>query len=226
MVILSDGCSSTQHTDIGSRILVHSLLASPDINQALTKAQNVCINLNLPLECLATTILTLTAENDDIYFNMIGDGCCISRKRYSGELEFFNFEFESGAPYYLLYELADKVNYIKEFGQKFKINGIIQEENLLDVYPMGLVCKKFPITEYDLVAIFSDGVNSFQQIKDNKTLPISRETIANELLSIKGFAGSFVQRRCQKAFATFDRLGYRHYDDFSMGVIKIGESHN
>lgn len=224
IVIVSDGCSTAKNTDVGARLLAHCAQETLNMSYSDTIDYTDTVRkfLGLPLESLCATLITAGITNNNINVDAIGDFCMVSRKRVGGILDFFNLEFKSGAPYYLSYELDNqRETYLNNFGDSFIINGEIQPKGFFDSYPDGVIRKEFTIADYDLVAIFSDGINSFQSTTNNKIIPVSREEIAREILAFKGYAGNFVQRRCQKAFKEFEKLGYKHYDDFSVGVIKI-----
>jgi hypothetical protein len=154
----------------------------------------------------------------------------IAGKRHDGTLDIINYEFVSGAPYYLRYELHNvKKDYFNEFGNEInritysgKGNMFVCEKNTFNLdkfyFEDSFACK-----DYEFVAIMSDGVLSFQQMTTTLTtkrnLPLDLIFVLNEILSFKGCFGEFVQRRSQKVLKEFKKSEIHHYDDFSIGVI-------
>lgn len=73
----------------------------------------------------------------------------------------------------------------------------------------------------DVVALFSDGVESFRDADLN---PVPLETVLLELLSLKNLHGRFVTRRCGKFLGKLcAEKGWRHADDFSMAAVGFEE---
>ncbi len=242
--IISDGCSSAKESDWGARLLVKSLQQQLELhadaslvesfNIAGALAENHCKTLQLPEEALTATLLSLVVKDNVFKAAIFGDGCIVGRHR-SGYLKVIHHEFTTGAPYYLRYKLNPNAHsqYQQEFGQgKFVTTQFIQKEVVasnIQVEELELSIGQrlkvydFPVEDYDLVAIISDGVKSFtmKQKTDThiSTVKIELEHVLNNLFNFKGYAGNFVQRRCQKAFKEFDALGWTHYDDFSIGAI-------
>lgn len=69
----------------------------------------------------------------------------------------------------------------------------------------------------DVVALFSDGVESFVDRDQN---PVPLETVLVELLALKNLHGQFVTRRCKKFLEKVcAERGWRHTDDFSMAAV-------
>jgi len=237
-VLLSDGCSSAKLTDFGSRLLVRA--AVPYIKRdswhasVISEAKTYCRTLRLPYDCLHATLLAISLHEDK-FFRVIhtGDGFVVTRAR-SGEIRVKEIGSDSGAPYYLYYESDEGLaeGYIQTFGSSYnvKLSTILPNGEVIDTgcfaYPVStMVSKKwdYDLEEYDLVAIMSDGVNSFVESVDggtsiqNKRIP-SHEIIS-ELLAFKGYKGEFVQRRFNKAFETFCKKGWKNLDDVSIAVI-------
>lgn len=217
-VILSDGCSSAQYSDTGARILAHtaSYYSTFSYDWILHYAFKAAETIGLTNDCLCATLIKATANEANFVVEMSGDGTIISRRAVDGELEIFDIGFSSGAPYYLKYNFDGRQRYLAEFGDEFSVNGEIQPEGYLTTYPEGVIKKTYPFEEYDMVAIFSDGLSSFQ----NKSGHYPMEEVLREAMAIKGFAGSFVQRRCRKMLEKLKNDDCFNTDDFSMGAIK------
>lgn len=232
-VILSDGCSSVPNSDVGARIISHLTSqrfkrglkhVSVGVEEAVWTSNAMGLN---PM-CLCATLLTINTTGCNIEATMVGDGCIVSRRRNNKELEIFNLEFVSGAPVYPYYFSDGMIDqYLSEFGDKYKVNGIVQPNGYFTDYKDWILRKPFPINEYDMVAVFSDGVNSFQEtVKTDTsitTIPFSAEKVISEILDIKGFAGNFIQRRCNRVLKDLRGREIQHTDDFSVGVININD---
>jgi hypothetical protein len=220
-IVLSDGCSSSQNSDVGSRVLAHSYLAAKDSQvpwfNTIHRALSTMNLLRLPGEALCATLLTAELVQHNICVNVWGDGCIVARRKKDGVLEYFNISFLSSAPYYIFYHAHQKESYIYQFGDKVQINKGYPF-SFFERYPEGYIKLAYPIEAYDLVAVFSDGISSFRSAT-GELIPI--ESIAEEILAFKGTAGAFVERRCRRAFSTFEKNGWHNYDDFSVGVIVI-----
>jgi hypothetical protein len=247
--VLSDGCSSSPDTDFGARLLVAATESSLRGNSRsiLAQASAAAYDLNLPPHCLDATLLTArygeTEEGDPgVSVSLRGDGVVAARRR-DGLFYFYQVEHPRGAPFYLSYdmELERGDAYREEYG----------EESVCRVYYSGFAEHRsrdgwipeatekisrhgdwfFRSAEYNLVMLFSDGVTSFQRAVETNTslsfkaVPV--EEVVAQVLAIKGFAGSFVQRRCHKFLTKFcAQEGWHHTDDFSAAAIWMGESND
>ena len=78
---------------------------------------------------------------------------------------------------------------------------------------------------FDLVAVLSDGVHTFQQknvLGQMENVPLN-EVLA-QLMQFKNVKGEFVTRRCKRFLGKFcEKNGWAHYDDFSMAAVYVGE---
>ncbi len=247
-VIVSDGCSSAPHTDFGSRLLVKAAELSVHLmhtayHRNLDRLMHTSIEaanifrktLALPTDSLSATLLAACYDEDAQIFSTIcvGDGAIIGKTK-DGWLSIFEYEFKRGAPYYLRYELdeEDKKRYFSEFGNEVMLH-------TTDVSPSGefkfsgqqveftpekfFFTHDFPLSQYDTVAVMTDGIQSFikQEITgtSKQNNPVDSLEIIRELMNFKNYSGDFVQRRCQMAFRKFKTAGIQNYDDFSMAVI-------
>ena len=245
--IIADGCSGAKDSDWGARLLVRSLSENiypgplTDAYQIAGRlSQSHCRTLNLPNEALTATLLSVsvveTGTPHRFQAAIFGDGCIVAR-RNDGTLEVISHEFSTGAPYYLRYNLDQEshLQYCKEFGEgqllitSTELGGTASKSHPINVETLNvnngdtLYIYDFPISEYNLVAVLSDGVKSFEKkVKTDtqiSTTTVPMYSILLELFQFKGYAGHFVQRRCIKQFKVFEELGWSHFDDFSIGVM-------
>lgn len=236
--IVSDGCSGAPNTDLGSRFL--SLIAEKNINVSattedfldnvklgLTSLQNV---FNIDQDCLCATLLTLVKRDDCFETVVIGDGAIVAQAE-DGFISVVEFEFESGAPYYMRYELDQNLKdyYMSIHGQNVKIKeyNIDQNKRVSPTVTSYVdfskdnyyFTSKFAFNEWKTVGVISDGLNTFSC----NGVPIPSSYIVQELFSFKSYNGNFVKRRCNKAFSSFKSGILNHYDDFSIAVLSNKE---
>lgn len=244
-VVISDGCSTGTHTDFGARLLAaaamqqnrQSLRNEERWSRILASADVYRKSVGLPVQSLAATLLIarwIDNANPSIAVDIIGDGSIMARRREDGVYDVYNVNFPSGAPYYLRYHLSDEDH--KLWGEKFgwerkcsswkwapgweqpkKESEIVfgKEETgvIVGVY-------NFPLEIYDLVAITSDGAESFLTTAESgETRRVSMFEIFQEVLAFKNTRGEFVHKRCVKAFRQFRESGWENADDFSLAAI-------
>jgi len=239
-IIVSDGCSTAEHSDIGARLL--ALAAKRHIDMAIgddsfvcaTKAmaEVSCRTLGLSRDALSATLLVGKATDVGIYGLIYGDGVIAARNR-DGSLHFEEVRFVSGAPYYLRYELnpLDKANYIEKFGLKVELNrykvdakGVEKNTTSFDLDPARpFFSYAYDIEHWKTVALFSDGVSAFEKtVKTGTSISkdhVDLEIIIPELMAFKNFAGEFLQRRSIRAFENFTSADIQGTDDVGIGVI-------
>lgn len=233
IAIISDGCSSSPHTDIGARILTHTLVnifkkdGDPKPENIISKAELHAENLGLPSQVLDATLLYIKEEDNYANVCLSGDGV-IAAKDWEGNIEIWDHSQPYNAPPYLGYLLDDKRlnHYEDEFGglrfdiEYWKIN----PDNKVLVNNVNVIC---PSNRYDLsymlhyknyqsIAIFSDGISTFRD-SEKKSKKVSE--IIPELMGIKTDTGQFVQRRFKRFLKTCDRLSLYHEDDLSMAAL-------
>jgi len=245
-IVLSDGCSSAKDSDWGARFLTQA--ASNILKQTkptdlgafsknvLLAAQSYANKLEIHEDCLAATLLYAYVKDRAIKAFIIGDGYIIARNKIKNNIIIISHNFDTGAPWYLYYTLNDdlKNGYINKFGNgKFIINKIIMDakasENdslLLDAnVGMATIGYTFPLDEFDIVGVASDGLKSFiQHNKTNTSITtksIELGEVLKKLLNFKTLSGQFVHRRCQRFLKDFAADNIKHTDDFSLGVLHM-----
>lgn len=247
-VILSDGCSTATDSDFGSRLLCKSLeplIYNKDYNihslldGVIRNAHTLSRALNLHDDSLSATLVFAKVIENNFKAFAVGD-CVIAAKHKNGTLYFVEYEFVSGAPYYLRYEINNiKNGYFKEFGKEVKRhsywmrsdkNGFEISDVVIESFDFKEIFfeETFSMEDYEFISIMSDGARSFQKTVISSTtkqnVPVLPEESTREILAFKGYFGEFVQRRCQKAFKQFKDQGIHNYDDFSIGVISSFEN--
>lgn len=232
-VIISDGCSSTKDSDFGSRILTKlsekSLIetGSVDFLDLIKSANKLIESLNLKADCLCATLVYCILKDGSFKVQGIGDYTIFAQKK-NGYNRIISYDFPSGAPYYLKYELdeSNKNIYFERFGKtvirtEYLNSSKISEDNF-EINQINFE-DIFPETEYSFVSILSDGIKSFVKTVITDTSKYSTEVkfleILSELMSYKIYGNDFVLKRTTKAFQLFKRNGIENYDDISIGTI-------
>ncbi|MFW9879464.1 MAG: hypothetical protein ACFFG0_40830, partial [Candidatus Thorarchaeota archaeon] len=171
-MILCDGCSSSENTDFGARILANifsNRLFNFNEKQIINILKLISSEFNLDYSFLDSTLLTAFYENNKIILRYWGDGFII--QKYKNYYNIQEINYENNYPFYFSYLLDGKKfeNYKKINKEcKFKLietiidnqflekNIEIQFYNYKDCYSLINVSDDF---EY--IAFISDGLNSF-----------------------------------------------------------------
>jgi hypothetical protein len=237
--VICDGCSSAPDTDWGARLLAKSAELSLKrtggvIGEAVFKAADLHRHgLELDPNSLLATLGWVTMRKNDPNFGgcLYGDGNIIARHR-SGKLQVVTVEFTSGGPYYLKYGFTpgDREEYLKKLGWgKFVVTTIDDDVSVNEMgieYGLSGWAFSFSRAEYDMVALITDGLSHFTEKVKNATSitknTVEIDSILNEVMAFKGYAGTFVRRRCHKAFEKFKEYNYINEDDFGIGVVYDG----
>lgn len=251
--ILSDGCSGSPNTDFGSRFLTRAAhWALNQFNNSFPSgglhvtasafASQMASSCNIEFECLDATLLMAvegsSGGKEGVWVLMFGDGVVAARHRNSHETTMYSIEFPHGYPAYISYllDLERLKGYVKHTeGQPALLHSYVKDGEVTVTTPFpffDLSSKEwsvpftcfFPSDEYDVVALFSDGVESFDFSGKNTGLTSDMDTVdfVRDFLSFKGHAGEFVVRRAKRAISGLKELGYVHTDDFSMAAIHMG----
>lgn len=239
--IVCDGCSSSQNTDVGSRILAWSakkalqkycvdsedvLPAYNDVGYAVVENARASIELlNLNSSCLDATLLLAFYVRETCYVYVYGDGYIVTVD-VSGKFAYRTVSYEKNMPYYLTYWIDEgrRTAYISANGGETEVKTFIeyvdeQERASRMSYDAPLVFT-FPKDEYRLVALASDGVSSLVSIEDNEKIP-AREVLG-QLVAYKTTKGEFVKRRAKRMLKNYSKQEVSPTDDLSIATILLG----
>jgi hypothetical protein len=252
--IVSDGCSTALcengirnpvNVDIGSRLL--ALIARNSIEEILInysvfdynfkvileenilkKMINAIDDLCIPPESFRCTLGINLHHYDMSLFLLWGDGGFVFERE--NEIYIYNFEYKSGAPYYLSYKLDNYINkkYFDEFGKDviYTIIAIDKETNTIKEENKKIIgCDKspfyssfcYPYDSYFTSSIFSDGAMSFVNQDDDSSVPLCE--VIDQILNIKIPQGNFMGRVMNLMHRWQKKNKIVHYDDFSVGTI-------
>lgn len=217
-VILSDGCSSCLHTDVGARILAHQLKKNlknisinfyPYIELVLYESRELAKSLFLHEECLNCTLLCIFIQEETVYSFIIGDGAVIFKEKEK-EVDFLHHSFSNNTPFYISYfnkELETKKTL------KIETNNMIQHESFNNFY-----IKKWPINNLEYILLVSDGLESF----NNGFTDIKFIELVKDLTDFKNVNGSFIERKVKRILKNYEKEGFYPSDDISVGGIHLG----
>lgn len=250
--ILSDGCSGSPNTDFGSRFLTRAAhWALNQFNGSFPSgglhvtasafASQMASSCNIEFECLDATLLMAvegsSGGSEGVWVLVFGDGVVAARHRNSHETTLYSIEFPHGYPAYLSYllDIERLKGYVKHTnGQPALLHSYIKDGEVTITTPfpffdlssnewsVPFMCF-FPSDEYDVVSLFSDGIDSFDPVGRSMPTPyLETVDFVRDFLSFKGHVGEFVVRRAKRAISKFRDMGYVHSDDFSMAAIHMG----
>ena len=232
--IVADGCSSSELSDFGARLL--TMAASRLLGDgaatfgpalALERAAAMAHALDLPPSCLDATLLCAWRDEGAIRVSLSGDGVVAARRR-DGLLEAWVVSYEDSAPAYLSY-LLDPAR----LGHYLSLHGTRRVRRFLAGWPaadrsehlstapytfeLELACD-----HYALVALLSDGVGSFVERGDEGLRKLEMVDVLEPLLAIKSHAGRFLTRRARRFLRkTCPARGWRHEDDLAIAGIHV-----
>ena len=198
-IIVSDGCSSSENTDVGSRLLTyacrnalsevinHNLLEDLDVTTLRNHLkEQILFNLRLSLKALslhssvadATLLFAFVWEGKVFYF-MYGDGHIILNWKDGQPREVVKISYADNAPPYLSYNLdiRRKEGYREQFG-KGMVNetfkwydepGPISVNEFLSIYD-GCISGVIDTDNLQSITLSSDGIESYMFGKDS-TVP-------------------------------------------------------
>lgn len=240
LIVVSDGCSSSPHTDFGSRILTQTLIKSwlsyDKINHLdFLKSLNcwkIAESLALPNSCLDATLIYAFKHNNLIKVVAVGDGTIAIKDKFD-ITTILTISYKGNAPLYLNYFVD--YNRMKALKEMFDCTKEIKT-TIID--PHGKIISTsyissndieeyaFPIDEVKSISIFTDGISSFTKAIITPTSksfePVPEYEIIRKLVDYKGTAGVFVQRVTKKTLKDLKDIGIENNDDLSVATINLG----
>lgn len=234
--LVGDGCSSSPNSDVGSRILLHlvekiisgtKLPLSEFFLGLFESAREMMSQMGLPDRALDSTLLLASHEEGGLVnVEVLGDGFIAARKRGLDLFEYWGVYSFDNLPGYLryLYEFPDDLHNLER--EVFHWNGeeevSISKEKLS--YENYLYKLSLDPEEYDLICLLSDGAASFQERNSRSTsivyesVPVKK--ILEQIMSVKGFKGEFITRRCHSFLKKWCKeKEWVHSDDFSVAAL-------
>lgn len=191
-IILADGCSQAEDSDIGARILCHQAVKYLKVNyktigdiDGSKMGDEIILNsvyvarlyFNVEIECLDATLIIAIKHEGKYRIIMYGDGCLWFASK-TGEIDYYNLSYQPNAPYYLRYLIKGNDDYLKSNVSRFIDTPHGKLDNKEDS------CRPFEMTfsEDDIrfVMIASDGVDSFIFKEETMYKTLYLDLIANK----------------------------------------------
>ena len=246
-VVLSDGCSSSPDTDIGARLLVkaaqHLLLSAAGLTaahlpglheEAARLALSQARLLGLRPQAVDATLQTIHLCEGSALVGCSGDGVIAFRSR-AGRTDVYSISYPAGYPLYPSYahqperlrffeSNGGRAKEIKHFrspaaGELFQLHDSFVSRAQVEVFAGA-------VSDYEIVAVFSDGIHSFfttEQIETSRRIEaVPPGEVIAELLAFKSTRGAFVRRRVKRFGQDCRRKSRRHMDDLAVGVVCMG----
>jgi len=245
-VIISDGCSSSAETDIGSRLLVLAAEKNIDLlgiqteefyEKSVVLAETWTKYLGLPEIAIDATLVVAKMVKDQPFAAVYGDGLIVAGKRdENGKnlLAIHQVVATQNFPFYPSYLL--KPNRLKSMppDNKLEVSCIYKETNgTPPIVSFATFCPmnngRFHAATFakdsDFIAILTDGAGSFLAPEISNTSKsnnnVELELVLSDLVGFKNFNAGFVQRRMQKFQKETKAKGWQHYDDLTVGAIAL-----
>jgi hypothetical protein len=235
LICVSDGCSSSKDSDLGSRLLTAIATSRWRSGMAFNLIPEECIFnahqiiINVPntshMSGLDATLILASMANDICDIIMWGDGTYIIVNT-DKSWEIHTVEFKSNAPEYLSYLVnPPRHEQYKAAGDHTKVITVAtySSDNVLTGLTVVESVKQYEswtIPNVDSVFICSDGISSFTHRKAlTVTVNFNADEIAKELIAIPNRNGDFLKRRWKKMRQKFEKNGISHSDDFSVAAL-------
>jgi len=232
--LLSDGCSSSAHSDLGARFLTCAAMAQLksgtthfSVDLALRDAAEVAQRLGIDdLECLDATLLAAWEDTNGFVSVLVAGDGVVAARRHDGAIESWTIDYD-GAPAYPSYQRNQgrKALYFEQgYGRRTVTHALDKKATSLgsigEIAPWSIALNP---AIYDLVVLFSDGLASFREAKSEEKAKITQREVLEHLLALKSFKGQFLIRRCRRFLHRFcSEKKWEHHDDFSAAGIWIG----
>ncbi len=244
--IISDGCSSSPDTDIGSRLLTKtaeqmiqsaSSLSIHTVESIHQNASNFALGharaLGLSPNCVDATLLSLHASSSTVFAACSGDGVIVFQS-VTGLIDAYVISFPRGFPLYPSYihqpdrlaalssdQRIKEVSHYQNTGAdgSLVLQSVHESNSITEIY-------QCPTENNRLAAIFTDGILSFSGLVQTQTsksvISIPIEEVLLDFLSFKSFNGAFLRRRFKRVREQYQRKGWINQDDLGCGIFYFG----
>jgi hypothetical protein len=242
-MIISDGCSTSNDTDVGSRIITLSAYRClkdyysstrtgiPNYTELgfniIQKSYDIANIMGMRRSCLNATLMIAIEYEDEINVLMYGDGYLIF-KETNGTVKHKYLKYANNAPYYLSYwGNANEHDSFLSFNKQEKdlltlseFDGNITTEFIFP-YNKPMVFK-FDKTMLSWISLLSDGIESFTFVNElGAKERVPTMGVIDKLTSFKNFEGEFVKRRVKRALKDMEKDMIFHEDDLSVAVMLL-----
>jgi len=237
-IIVSDGCSSSPDTDVGSRLVSlcaeknlkysssrvyeHEFITDILIHQTMTDARRMANELSLDESCLDATLLVAQVfpEKKKLAFMMCGDGFVFWKMKDKAPV-IVQVEFSQNAPYYPTLETCagfkvqwkhafpdNKMQFIQHGQEKIALDLSKTEPSTFD----GVMSTE----GLEWFGLATDGIASFRVDNPNG---VQIDKLFHEIFDFKSMAGAFLQRRMNRQMKMWREGGFINMDDLSLAMM-------
>jgi len=231
ILAVSDGCSSSPDTDIGSRLLVQHSLNTARFGvihgeDVIFAAFETSSRLQLSRRTLDATLLIAQIDQNRNLINtkIWGDGV-VWVKYKDGKEQTIDIEFSNNAPAYLSYFLTpDLINLLLESKCLRTVTDmvagrepIVSVDDTSNQYEWS---REFCLSDVDTMMIFSDGIKSFRKKVNGAYQNVPLADVLKEVTAIKNYNGEFMVRRMKKFLHEFcPKNSWIHEDDVAVAAM-------
>lgn len=233
-VVLADGCSSSQYSDVGARILCHAMkkIIEAGIAQGYTEFKDMlkwgiyqavqCLGIDE--EAFDSTLVALFKRDGFFHVYMYGDGNILHIDK-NDQITIRNYQFNQNAPYYLSYLLNEEREsiYLKSVNHVAKTLHTPVNEYITTLDPTSEISFSIPINDTNLLLIMSDGIESFSYEDEEMNRKLIHYTdICNDIIQFKNYTGEFIKRRMgskRGLINEYEKLNIKHFDDISIAGV-------
>jgi len=230
-LIICDGCSASQNTDVGARILALTaqrlIQENPSLLENYTlfgetlihRAAHIIQTMELEQQALDTTLLIVYPTDTHFQVIVYGDGCILFKDK-AGVSGYIDVNFTHNAPYYLSYLLNEERQYAYKQANTcpLVLNSSITGCSPNLPYQHVLVFS-FPFNQFSTVGIASDGVGQFFDFQESSRIAL--DEVINTLLDYKNINGDYVKRRTKRVLDTYAKQAIYPADDLSIAIFTI-----
>ena len=231
--IVCDGCSASPDVDLGARAMAHSAKRTLKISTGYTPEKFGEITIRnaarifdvfpyLHPQALDTTLLVVWVMNNEFTAYLYGDGVFVHKTKL-GVLT-HHVHLTSGAPDYLSYSLdqsrTESYNKLEDNRKEIvhRVNGELHQGGEFVYTPFQPLVITGIAEEGDIIAVISDGINSFRKSDDTS---LDWKDLVAEFTGFKNYEGEFVQRRLSAFKRKCIKDGMTHGDDISIAAIVV-----
>lgn len=220
-LIVCDGCSSSNYTTVGSRILAHTVrlqmyqcngVNSPDqdgfIEQVMWKAKHAAEQAGLHHTALHCTLMIAELSEDDVIINIWGDGVVYYKYFNNDKIFIANINYTPEVPYYPIYmtEHSDQQEYKSAHSKGKIIIDTVTNDHKVCISPSitGPHNLIVPTENLEFILLSTDGVESITNLHQDE--------VNHEVTNFKLTSGAFIQRRMNR----FMKSKPNHMDDITI----------
>lgn len=242
VAVVTDGCSSSGNTDWGARFIARAAALQWDAtgepvgSRIAFRADYMRLGAGLHQTSLDATLLMAYWTADAVEVRAWGDGVIYARRR-DGSSEFYLIEYLFNAPAYLSYLLdEERLNtFLSNTRAEREVHRytaqwtndeftMMSETTRRSDFPYDGDHFEFPADDYDVVAVLSDGVQSFQMKEGRALQNVPVPDVLDRMLDIKGTKGEFITRPARWMLDKFcPKNGWHHNDDVAVAAIHVGD---